>query len=382
MKERVSWYWTGFTVWMILAVPFSSWIGGSFETVYGFLRTQISILFVLGGLAMTWKEYLGIVNVIAAAPLVVLIAGRFFASEGTYRLGIEWSSIGNQNDYAAHLLLVLPFTLYVALRRGTHIVLRILALGTVAYGVRQVLATASRGALIALGIVVLFALWRGTSKQRLALVVTAPIAAVILIALLPQQTLTRLSSFSDDDEEAPAEARQSAQSREYLLKQSLIFTIQHPIFGVGPGQFANYEGKTRMQEGRRGNWHSTHNIFTQISSECGIPALLFMAAGIAGSFRILNSIWREARDRQLEDVRLMMYCIMISMAGFCAAATFLNLGYGYYLPAFAGLAVALKGAFHGEMWMAASSVEQKPASRRPVAGGRAVRADGGLLKRA
>ena len=345
LKERVAWYWLGFTIWMVLAIPFSSWPGGSFDTVYGFLKTQISILFVLGGLAMTWSECYSFIRVLAATPLVVLFAGKFFAADDTYRLGLTWSSIGNQNDYAAHLLLVLPFTLYVGLRSGTPIVIRLAALGVVAYGLRQILATASRGALIALGVVAIFALWRGTNKQRLALVLLAPIAAIVLIALLPQQTLTRLTSFSSDDEDAPAEARESAQSREYLLRQSVVFTLQHPIFGIGPGQFANYEGKTRTQAGLRGNWHQTHNIFTQISSECGVPAFLFMVAGLAGTFQILNSIWREARERQLHDISLMLFCVMMSMTGFCAAATFLNLGYGYYLPGFAGLAIALKTGF-------------------------------------
>jgi hypothetical protein len=70
-----------------------------------------------------------------------------------------------------------------------------------------------------------------------------------------------------------------------------------------------------------------------------------MMAGLAGTFQILNSIWREARNRQLHDISLMLFCVMMSMTGFCAAATFLNLGYGYYLPGFAGLAIALKAGF-------------------------------------
>ncbi len=119
--------------------------------VLGFLKTQISMLFVLGGLAMTWQETGAIIRLIAAAPIVLIVAGKFFTSADSYRLGLTFGSIGNQNDYAAHLLMVLPFTLYIALRRKTNLVIRLIALATVVYGLRQVLATASRGALIALG---------------------------------------------------------------------------------------------------------------------------------------------------------------------------------------------------------------------------------------
>ena len=34
-----------------------------------------------------------------------------------------------------------------------------------------------------------------------------------------------------------ANAHSSTQSRKELLKHSLVFTIQHPLFGVGPGMF-------------------------------------------------------------------------------------------------------------------------------------------------
>jgi len=35
--------------------------------------------------------------------------------------------------------------------------------------------------------------------------------------------------------------------------------------------------------GEHGNWHETHNTYTEISGECGIPALIFALVGLFGT---------------------------------------------------------------------------------------------------
>jgi len=58
------------------------------------------------------------------------------------------------------------------------------------------------------------------------------------------------------------EASLSAQQRKELLFKSLKVTVRHPLFGVGPGNFEVVSGA----------WDVTHNSYTQISAEGGIPA--------------------------------------------------------------------------------------------------------------
>jgi O-antigen ligase len=59
----------------------------------------------------------------------------------------------------------------------------------------------------------------------------------------------------------------SAEARWYLLKTSLLFTARHPVWGVGPGQFANHEGFSASAQGVHGIWHETHNSYAQASIE-------------------------------------------------------------------------------------------------------------------
>jgi hypothetical protein len=143
------------------------------------------------------------------------------------------------------------------------------------------------------------------------------------------------------------------------------------MFGVGPGQFKNFEGRRSKEEGQRGNWHSTHNVFTQISSEMGIPALIFFVGALISTFLPLSRVLREARERQRDDIASAVFYILVSLVGYMTAATFLNLGYAYYTPAFTGLAIAFYSAAQREFAIGVGTARTIP-PHGAVAGYRTV----------
>ena len=170
-----------------------------------------------------------------------------------------------------------------------------------------------------------------------------PIIAAVALTVMSRTVLSRLSSYSAGD--SNIEALESSDSRSYLLKKSIEYTLRFPIFGVGPGQFSNYEGGHNQVIGAHGMYHGAHNSFTQASAECGIPALLLFTAGIISTFHILNATLKEASRRpECEDIRTATFCFMLGMVGFCIAIFFLNFAYFYYLPTMGGLAVAVRFA--------------------------------------
>jgi O-antigen ligase len=148
------------------------------------------------------------------------------------------------------------------------------------------------------------------------------------------------------------EAAGSAASRQYLLQQSLLFTVQHPLFGVGPGQFAEHEGFGARAAGGKGDWHGTHNTYTQISSEVGIPAAIFFLAALFSTFRLLNATWKQLRGRQSSRQNATMaagvLCVLIGSVAFCCSAFFLALGYFFYFPALSAIAIVLSRAVQRE----------------------------------
>ena len=166
-----------------------------------------------------------------------------------------------------------------------------------------------------------------------------PVVLIILILMVPVLTRQRLTSLTAGDKATESSA--SSESRKYLLKQSIIYTFQHPIFGVGPGQFMNYESQRRKDEGLRGSWLETHNSYTQISSQCGIPALLFYMAAAISTFMLLGRIRRRAKAYGRKEILAATFCITLSLVGYSSVVLFVNFGYFFYFPAISGLVVGI-----------------------------------------
>jgi O-antigen ligase len=343
---------------MGLAVPFSTWMGGSLLHWIGYVRVNFPMLLVVSGLATTWNDCKKVFYVIGFASLINLATARLFMqAASTDRLAMEFAgAISNSNDLAAHLLLVLPILLFVVLKPRSPFIVRAIGLTAFVVGLYVILSTGSRGALIALVVTCMYVFFTGTSRQKLTIAVAGPLGLLVLIAFLPGSTWNRLMSFSENGK-STGEAIESSEAREYLLKKSIVFTFQRPIFGVGPGQFSMYEGSTMSSQGLRGNWHETHNTYTQVSSENGIPALVFFLGAIVSTFSILRQIRKRAVLAKNQEMITAVFCLMVGLVAYCAACTFINFAYKFYLLTISSLVMAMWAAVSRELPVTASATD-------------------------
>lgn len=138
--------------------------------------------------------------------------------------------------------------------------------------------------------------------------------------------------------------------REDLFKESLVATLTHPLTGVGMSQFANYEGKVKESGKQAAAWIGAHNSFTQVSADMGFPGLFLYLAGTFSPFFILQRMARKMRGRpEFSDMFIATFCMSEAFVGFMIAICFLNFGYFFYLPAFAGLVISFQRAAEAEM---------------------------------
>ena len=345
--ERAGILWLCFGIWAAIAIPFSIWRGGSAHTVWAYWKTELIIMFVIAGTTRTWRECRVLMFSITAAAAVNLLSSRLFGQvEMNGRRDLDFGAVANANDIAGHLLMVLPFLVWVALSCKS-LMLRLAALGGLSYGVYLVLASGSRGALIALAADILFFTFAATRRYRLGFWLLAPVVVIMALTVLPGSVVNRLESFSSSQSGASDEALASSEVRQTLLSDSIIAALRNPIFGIGPGQFTTYEGSKDELKGTGAYWHNVHNSFTQAASECGIPALLLYLAAIWSSWRLLKVLGQPTnRGPQLLGITNALFCIRLAVIGFCTAVFFLNFTYTFYLPAMTGLAIALTSAVH------------------------------------
>jgi O-antigen ligase len=350
LRSRLSYVWLGFVTWMLLCSPLSFWPGQSASLALNFFRGQLPMLLIIGGLVLTWRECKLVLITIALACGGNVLSGRLFTSnpDTDNRLSLEMGTIGNANDFTAHLLFMLPFVIFVLIA-GRGLIRRILCLGVLGYGIYYCAATGSRGGFVAFGAAFLFVLIRARGRVRIGALAASGVMALLVLAVLPQSLQQRYATlFTSDTDDI--EAIESTQARTHLLQASVRFTMQHPVFGVGPGEFSDYEASVAKSEGRRGAWQVTHNAYTQVSSETGIPGLLFFLTAIVMTFRTFGRVYRATRSRpQLRSMAMACFCCQLSMVGFCTAIIFLSLAYTMYLPSMSALALAISRSLEREM---------------------------------
>jgi O-antigen ligase len=277
--------------------------------------------------------------------------GRVFKNGGDERLDLGFGRIGNANDFAAHLLFVLPFVAFLVLQ-GRSWFTRLISVGCIAYGVYLIAATGSRGALLAFLVGFLFLMLRAPTRFRIVAGFATPLLILLTLLVLPRAVLKIYSTLysSENTDLNGGEAEASKERRTQLFRTSLRFTVEHPVLGVGMGQFASFEGGSARQISRRGMWQETHNTYTQVSSEDGIPALLFFLAALGSTYLLLSKNYRRAfYDKRLYEFRSMTFCMMLAMVCYASAVIFLSQAYTFYFPLVSGLAIAINSVLLREL---------------------------------
>ena len=170
--------------------------------------------------------------------------------------------------------------------------------------------------------------WKmGVKRRRLSLILLIPLAVMVFWLYAGKLLRVRFEEGNADPatRNQSSRAYDSSQGRLRLLTQSLKVTAQHPLLGVGPGNFEIVSGM----------WHVTHNSYTQMSAEGGIPAFVLY---VLIFWRGISNL-RTARkySKTTKGVRVFSIALEASFAAYLVGSFFLSDGYllfPYYLVAY------------------------------------------------
>jgi O-antigen ligase len=172
----------------------------------------------------------------------------------------------------------------------------------------------------------------------------------IVLSTMPGKLISRYKSVAEEETDTgemdtamATSATSSTQSRKVLLRHSLIFTMRHPLFGVGPGMFPVADDAYMKASGlRKGTWLGTHNSYTQVSSELGIPAFLFFVAAVWMALKGPYTLYTKTRgDPRLEDMGNVALALHYCMVIYAVTILFEHIAYSIMLPVFGGMAASL-----------------------------------------
>jgi O-antigen ligase len=341
-------WWAAFLAFLLLSAPFSIWRGGSAIMLWNYIPRNYMMFFYLCAFVTSLRRCRVLMYVNATGAVILLLTCMKFGAAGSAEGGRfeipESLFYGNANDLGLALLLGLTCFLFLVYQTGMK---RILGLAGILLSVMYALKTGSRGCMLAA--IMMFLLIFLSSRNKFATALVAlPVMAVSLL-LLPSATVHRLLLFGINASELEAHsvsdvaAIGSQMERQELFKKSLYYTVTHPLLGVGPDQFAVAMAGDLEKRGTHSPWLGTHNTYTQVSSECGIPAFICYCAVLVLSFRSNWRLYRRSRNNPaLKDVTNLSFCLLAAVLVYSVSIFFFHIAYSGGLPQLAGFSLALR----------------------------------------
>jgi O-antigen ligase len=364
----------GFSVWFVLAIPSSLWRGGSTTLLTGTWLPSFIIFLATAGMIVNYDQCRKAVSAVAYGLLVLTaIAILYGSTERTGRLYLPQGKFANPNEMAQALLLGLSLWWLMCLNARSAMG-KAVATVVMMVMILTISKTGSRGAMVSFVVLLLSIFLRSTTAGKMRMLIGTVVLVGLIVGTMPKRLLNRYRTLAEDQEEIGADDLESTYSstaaRKDLLRKSIKYTFQHPLFGVGPGMFVVAEDAEAIAAGRRhGTWTGTHNSYTQVSSECGIPALIFYVLVIVFSLKKTSRIYRQTRgDPRLQDIANIALCLNYALIVFAVSITFDFIAFTSMLSVFAGLSAALGATVEAEIARRTALAPEAPPAAAQVRG--------------
>jgi O-antigen ligase len=246
---------------------------------------------------------------------------------------------GNPNDMALHLVSMVPLALALLLASRGALRKAVFAACALLFAV-AVVVTYSRGGFLGLACALFVMAWKLGRRHRLAVCLCVLAGVALLFALAPGNYAERVGSIIGFGEDRVG----SASARKELFWRSLFVAARHPVFGVGLGNFHIVSIKEQV----------SHNAYTQVASEMGVPAMIVYVLFMIVPLRSLRRIERETYEaRRAARTYYVAVGMQAALVGYMVSSFFASVAYQWYVYYLVGYAVALRRLHEsGEEWAA------------------------------
>jgi putative inorganic carbon (HCO3(-)) transporter len=302
-----------FTAIIVLSLISARSLDLGFQSLEIYLKVVL-FYFLLVNIADTPQAFRAILWVMVLSALSISLYGLYQFLSAPPVIGVLnriASTREDPNNFALTLVAVIPLTVALAVSERRFFLKIFAALSGIIIFFTVPL-TLSRGGFLAL-ITILILLFARIKKRKLALLVLLLIIGISLL-ILPPTVWERAGTVGFSSMEA------SARMRMQLLKGGIAMFADHPLFGVGIGNFIvhsfSYSGLVPPQY--------AHNMFLHVAAETGILGLLFFVAILYRSWRILRGVQKSFFHDRSSFPFQVSRALEISLLSFCVAAFFLS----------------------------------------------------------
>lgn len=345
---------------------FSVNAGTAFDTIVTFVLEGLGLYFLVTNVVRTREAIIAIVWILLAIGTFLGALSFYQDATGTYDntyLGFAQPSeatvsvdetglgttaqyrlagnIGEKNRYAQIMLMLVPLALFMAIGERSR-VRRVLALGAAGVIAIGVALTFSRGA--AVGFVLLFGIMFLMGYLKWKHMIAVVLGAAIVLTAVPVYT-ERLAELVAVTETVGTsgidEADGAIQSRITEGLAALLAWADHPVIGVGPGEFPLYYREYADVVGIKVKAadRELHNLYLGLAAELGIIGITVFLVIIGLTLRDLARARRavRARDPLMADLAT---GFVLSIVAYLSTGIFLHMSFIRYFWLMLALAAA------------------------------------------
>ena len=227
------------------------------------------------------------------------------------------SFLSDNNSIAVALIMVIPLMYYLR-SVATSLWIRNGLIVSMALSGMAILGTYSRGALLAVGVMLIF-LWSKSKRKLILALLLIPLVPAG-VTFMPDQWRDRMSSISGYEEDGSAMGRINA------WKTAINIANDRPLVGGG---FELYTAETFSRYSPDPeDIHSAHSIYFQMLGEHGYVGLLIFLGLFAAAWVTARRIIALSRHRQdLDWAENFARAFQVSLVGYAVGGCFVNIGY-------------------------------------------------------
>lgn len=305
---------------LLFTAPLSPvWKGGAVMKSLEF--SKVYFVWVLTFLMVTTVARLRRLIFIQAGSVALVSVISVLKGSGHLRLqGVLGGIYSNPNDLAFSIVITLPLVLLLLLT-SRNALSRVGWFAAMLMMMYTLFLTASRAGFIDFVISAPVALWFFAVKgRRPQLIVATVLVGVSLLAFSGKLLRARLFATSGSNLQTGLEqsAYGSFEERKLLMGRAVTAMVQHPLTGLGAGDFVTYSGI----------WKEVHVTYLQIGAEGGIPVLILYLMFFYSGFRNLKKLNKKPDlDPQ---ARLFVGALYSCLFGFVVGACFAPEAYQFF----------------------------------------------------
>ena len=357
-----------FCLLALLSMPLAIEPALAWETFSGAFIRCVLIFVIMVNAVRTTARLKGLYWVALLAGLALSAKAVYDYRAGNlvvegYRVGGVGEGIfGNPNEVALFLVTVAPVTVALALGSRSVSGRLFYAAGSLLM-LAAVVVTFSRGGFLGLAVALALLAWKVGRRNRFAVAALASVCCVALLAAAPSNFALRVLSIFVPSLDPVG----SSDMRQQLLWASLWTAARHPLLGIGMGNFTLVSPRSLV----------SHNSYTQVAAEMGLPALLVYLAFLLTPFKGLSRVERATHEARKESRHYHLAVgLQAALAGYAVSSFFASTAYIWYVYYLVGWAVCLRRVYEGEV-EAADSPPGRPAPGGRVGPGEAAWAEPG-----